>query len=95
MCTLPTHFSILGISTYHLVTREKPYVDRHKKQVEHLLLLCTTLLPTQYVKVSMEKYNFLFDASSENMRTYLVILLNWEKIIYVLLRLVDFNDFTI
>ena len=43
----------------------------------------------------MEKYNFLFDASSENMRTYLVILLNWEKIIYVLLRLVDFNDFTI
>ena len=72
MCTLPTHFSILGISTYHLVTREKPYVDRHKKQVEHLLLLCTTLLPTQYVKGSMEKYNFLFDASSENIRTYLV-----------------------
>ena len=72
MCTLPTHFSILGISTYHLVTREKPYVDRHKKQVEHLLLLCTTLLPTQYVKVSMEKYDFLSDASSENIRTYLL-----------------------
>ena len=52
--------------------------DRHKKQVEHLLLLCTTLLPTQYVKVSMEKYNFLFDASSKIIRTYLLFSYSFE-----------------
>ena len=79
MCTLPPTVSIPGISTYHLATREIPYVDRQKFQVEHPGHLLQAMLPTQYERGSIEKYNFLFDASSAvktYVPKYLVILVN-------------------